>query len=512
MDYDADPKIVRISSSRQSYIETMGYRDSIEPRDTELSNFRPSFIKKSSDDATTSSRLYGDKAEEMNKYYNIVYKAEGNLNELDRRKSEESVKSTSFFSRKKVQTQKPKDNVTYEQFMRRSFFTSETLEDEELVDSYALSVGKDVPLNLVHLKGNISRDLLNDIISLQYNNILYIAPSGYQCPFAYMWEGNTLKELTCSPLNCFLSAPSRSISPVNVTDSPEVAKSRATSDEMADNLSEFNSHTISIMHQIENENVTVEAVENRLASSFNGKKNILLQSNNKRQSTLPPPVVEEMIPGKRIFSMPSELRKYIIVPFFRFSKRLYYFLRFFIGYSFFGVNILPYGDARYVFPALRVLVFLTSLIEATDFFFLSFYYLSIWTKSSSKVTPTALYLVVAIPPLAIVLNPILGLFTGMIGPVPSVTRAFTSFNRSAAISTLVVLIIYVLKFQNISNNSITISVQNLPPCGVLVIILLLNKILQLFVVDLYASHVENFRLSRGWNGLSTSLSPTEDMR
>ena len=91
--------------------------------------------------------MYGDKAEEISKYYSIVFKAEGNLEGVDSN-SEETMKN--FFSfRKKVETAvKAKNDVSYEQFMKRSFFTAENVADDEIE-----AIGISIPQNIIHLKG-----------------------------------------------------------------------------------------------------------------------------------------------------------------------------------------------------------------------------------------------------------------------------------------------------------------------------------------------------------------------
>jgi len=90
--------------------------------------------------------LYGDKAEEISKYYNIVFKAEGNLDGVD--SNIEETKKNFFSFRKKVEKVQAKNDVTYEQFMKRSFFTAENVTDDDID-----ATGIGIPQNIIHLKG-----------------------------------------------------------------------------------------------------------------------------------------------------------------------------------------------------------------------------------------------------------------------------------------------------------------------------------------------------------------------
>ena len=354
----------------------------------------------------------------------------------------------------------------------------------------------------------MSKSLITEIISLQYNSILFLAPSGLQCPLAKMWEGDKLEELSCVPLNCFISFPSRANSPINVKNSPEMIKSRTTSNERADSLIEDDNNVISILHQSNDDNNINLSSNRAISTSNNATKIIIPKSFEKTQhSTIPP-------------KQSTCIRKFVIAATYDIALRIYLVTRYLLSYSFFGVNVLPYGDPRYVFPILRILVFLTSLLEAFCFFFISTFYLYIWTASSSNYSPTALILALSVPPLAIVLNPILGIFTCMIGRSQTIVQAFAAFSRSASLSTIIILIIYIKKRHNLclegaGNDECTyhrmkFNGQQILPCGMYVFGLCLNKAFQVFITDLYASHVENFRLSRGWDGLSTSLTPTTD--
>ena len=106
----------------------------------------------------------------------------------------------------------------------------------------------------------------------------------------------------------------------------------------------------------------------------------------------------------------------------------------------------------------------------------------------------------------------------MIGHSQPFAQAFAAFSRSASLSTIVILIIYIKKRHNLCSDTdstectydIELTGYKILPCGLYVFGLCLNKAFQVFVTDLYASHVENVRLSRGWDGLSTSLTPTTD--
>ena len=366
--------------------------------------------------------------------------------------------------------------------------------------------------------------LINQIVSLQYNNILFLAPSSYQCPSAIIWEGNKLQELTCAPLNCFLSVATRSDSPLTIKDSPDTAKSRTNSKERSDSLSDSGDHVISILHRpdvesnpgkdpIPSQTVSMSINEDVMLTPTMPKSiDSSSRSRKSRRSKF------SILPSQTPSGL-SVIYKFVIVPINIAALELYYALRYSVNYSFLGVNILPYGDVALVFPILRVLVFLTSIIEAVCFFFISTFYVHIWKNNSANVNPTGLIIVLSIPPFAILLNPILGFFTGMIGSSPTLAKAFAAFSRSASISTILVLIIYIFKRDNlclsIGNSkscSYTISTSRYDtlPCGLYITGLCINKAIQLLVVDLYYSHVENFRLSRNWDGLSTSLTPTTD--
>jgi len=71
------------------------------------------------------------------------------LDAIDRKSNE--IKQSSFLFRKKEEIIKQKSDVTYEQFMKRSFFASDNADDE--IESYFTGIGKDIPQNIMHLKG-----------------------------------------------------------------------------------------------------------------------------------------------------------------------------------------------------------------------------------------------------------------------------------------------------------------------------------------------------------------------
>lgn len=100
-------------------------------------------------DAKAAAQLYGDKAEEISKYYNIVFKAEENLDDLDRKSDDRN--GFSLFQ-KKIEKIQPKADITYEQFMNRPFFISDNLADEE-IEAIVTGIGKEIPQNIMHLKG-----------------------------------------------------------------------------------------------------------------------------------------------------------------------------------------------------------------------------------------------------------------------------------------------------------------------------------------------------------------------
>lgn len=325
-----------------------------------------------------------------------------------------------------------------------------------------------------------------------------------------MWEGNKLQELSCSPLDCFLSSRSRVNTPINLKDSPESIRSRTVS---RDSSVGANDHIISILHRHDVENLKEQKRTVSVEVSINDEitttspMSMSLSADKSRMSTAAPSTLKL-------------IKNFVINPISAAILKGYYFLGYLFNYAFLGVNILPYGDAKYVFPLLRVLVFLTSIIEGTCLFFISTFYIHIWNKSSSKLNSTALFLVLTIPPGAIFLNPILGVFTGLIGQSPALAKIYSAFSRSASISTLMVLMIYVIKHKNLCSGAgdgqciygTSLTLYNALPCGFYVFAICVNKAAQLLITDLYVSHVENQRLSRTWDGLTSSLTPTTDTK
>ena len=106
-------------------------------------------------------------------------------------------------------------------------------------------------------------------------------------------------------------------------------------------------------------------------------------------------------------------------------------------------------------------------------------------------------------PGALIIAPIFGMIAIGLGPNGLLARMYACWLRLATFSTAVIVSFYlVYEVDFIVNYYVGWLVAGLG-CG---------NLIQLLVIDLYIAHVERVRFTRGWDGLATSLSVTQDVK
>jgi hypothetical protein len=166
-----------------------------------------------------------------------------------------------------------------------------------------------------------------------------------------------------------------------------------------------------------------------------------------------------------------------------------------------GGNTYPTGSPRlrnlygFLIVVLSILDFGLLIDIATQFF-------CIWdTSCNTPVTHTAIILMLAVWPGAVVLSPLTGVICVLLGPSSRLSRIHASWSRLAILSDIIILFVYIYKKDNAPSYF-----------GYIIGCLLGSRLIQTFAVDVYTAHIDQIRWTRGWDGLVTSLYADNDKK
>ncbi|KAJ1406046.1 hypothetical protein B484DRAFT_456946 [Ochromonadaceae sp. CCMP2298] len=116
---------------------------------------------------------------------------------------------------------------------------------------------------------------------------------------------------------------------------------------------------------------------------------------------------------------------------------------------------------------------------------------------------TSMLLMILVWPGALIIAPVTGLATVILGPSGQLARIYALWSRIALINSAMVVLALV-SYQDYF--------QNVPGGLYLMLVLPSSRGVQCVCVDAYIAHVEKMRYTRGWDGLHTSLFKTTDNR
>ena len=171
-----------------------------------------------------------------------------------------------------------------------------------------------------------------------------------------------------------------------------------------------------------------------------------------------------------------------------------------INWLAFGSNIYPFGP-HYTWKILAMILIVLCFADLVTMT------MSLITVTCLSPNATAcnnhdqLLIIILVWPLAIMWAPLSGLIAIMLGPSASLARQYCMFSHLAGINNTILFITFV-------NNLPFFSAQVF---GIYPVIFLSgSRLFQCMFIDLYISHIERLRYTRGWDGLNTSLFKTVD--
>jgi hypothetical protein len=167
----------------------------------------------------------------------------------------------------------------------------------------------------------------------------------------------------------------------------------------------------------------------------------------------------------------------------------------------FGANVHRVGRkwARYL---LGFYLFISQFVDLILLVLFSFLVTFTDSESSQSSNTDWLILIYLLPPLAVIIPPFTGMYCLLFDNMSTVLlRIYANWSRLALIPTISVVFFSI--FAKVTEKS--------PYFWQLTSILIASRIGQNFLVDHYIAHVESMRLTRGWDGLYTSLYPSRFM-
>jgi hypothetical protein len=163
----------------------------------------------------------------------------------------------------------------------------------------------------------------------------------------------------------------------------------------------------------------------------------------------------------------------------------------------FGRNMSPHGP-----PVLRtllgLLILCLSCVDLGLFVFVCVEFYCLWNITCES--HLAVILPIIIFPGALLFSPLSGIVAVLLGPSGGLARIHACWSRLALISNAVVISIFVAKGRD--NTTIAYIVGCLAG----------SRVFQCAIIDLYISHIEQIRWTRGWDGLVTSLYADNDKK
>lgn len=181
----------------------------------------------------------------------------------------------------------------------------------------------------------------------------------------------------------------------------------------------------------------------------------------------------------------------------------------------FGINVYPSGF-RTVRRVIGVFLILLSFVNLGFCVFIAFNFISLSSSGASTCNSDSnnnngnscnnfdyTLIVYFFPlPLTTVIAPLVGMYAVLLGPSPRLCRIYGGWTRVSLITCLAIVAIYIKNVNQLNYQN------DLVAYGV--VALVSSTVSQCWLVDLYVAHVERIRLTRGWDGLHTSLQVSKD--
>jgi hypothetical protein len=149
---------------------------------------------------------------------------------------------------------------------------------------------------------------------------------------------------------------------------------------------------------------------------------------------------------------------------------------------------------------LGFLILCLNVTDCTVIIAISFEYWCVWTNPTECADHTAVYLLLSLPPAAIVAAPMWGIATVCTGTSGSFARTYASWARLALVTACLILWIFVERGRDYCNKFAVY----------FIILYLISRFAQIYFIDTYIALVERMRSTGGWDGLHTSLYMAQD--
>jgi hypothetical protein len=170
-----------------------------------------------------------------------------------------------------------------------------------------------------------------------------------------------------------------------------------------------------------------------------------------------------------------------------------------------GRNMQPRGSPS-ILKYLRLILMASCLADIVLFFSISLIYYVMWDEICGKETlfsptecsvPFALILLVW--PFAIVITPLLGFTVLLFGSIGNWPRVYSGWSRVTVFP--IVTMVYTYNLYPANARAYTVYFLGA---------VIFSRAFQCVFIDLYIAHLECYRRTRGWDGLSTSLTVAKD--
>ena len=166
----------------------------------------------------------------------------------------------------------------------------------------------------------------------------------------------------------------------------------------------------------------------------------------------------------------------------------------------FGSNIPPIGPHY----SWKILATILIALCFGDIFTMGMSFIDLYCVSSSTTechSHAQILIILLVWPFAIILAPLSGIVAIMLGPSAYLARIYCMFSHLAGINNIILFVTLLQNFDYIEAE----------PFGVYPLFFLsCSRLFQCLFIDLYISHIERMRFTRGWDGLNTSLFKTTD--
>lgn len=176
-----------------------------------------------------------------------------------------------------------------------------------------------------------------------------------------------------------------------------------------------------------------------------------------------------------------------------------------LNWLIFGSNIFPIGPHY----SWKILATILIALCFGDIFTVGMSFIDLFCVSTSASGTTEcnnhdqLAIIILVWPFAIILAPLSGIVAIMLGPSAYLARIYCMFSHLAGINNIILFVTLLQNFDYIDAEPFSVYPLFFLSC---------SRLFQCLFIDLYISHIERMRFTRGWDGLNTSLFKTTDYK